>query len=138
MESNSWDAIGIYSGIYSYDKKNLSVKEIDSDKRVYGLETELNYWLTTNLQIGGSGHVVRTEEKDSSGNWVKSAVTGASASKASAWLGWYDEQYALRLQSNTMFDLSDDSDNEEKLTYIIIENTLKELTLYLKIKSLLP
>lgn len=104
--------ISLSDKVISYDKKNLSVKEIDSDKRVYGLETELNYWLTTNLQIGGSGHVVRTEEKDSSGNWVKSAVTGASASKASAWLGWYDEQYALRLQSNTMFDLSDDSDDE--------------------------
>ncbi|OEF23417.1 aerobactin siderophore receptor iutA [Vibrio rumoiensis 1S-45] len=104
--------ISLSDKVISYNKKNLLLEEIDSDKRVYGLETELNYWVTQNFQIGGSGHIVRTEEKDTNGNWVKSAVTSASASKASAWLGWFDDQYAMRLQSNTMFDLSDDYDGE--------------------------
>ncbi|RCS69948.1 TonB-dependent receptor [Vibrio casei] len=104
--------ISLSDKVISYNKKNLSVTVADSDKRVYGLETELNYWFTTNLQVGASGHVVRTEEKDSNGNWVKSAVTTASASKASTWVGWYDDQYGLRLQSNTMFDLSDDFNSE--------------------------
>lgn len=98
--------------VISNSSRNLSVEVTDADKRVYGLETELNYWFAEGLQLGGSGHVVRTEEKDEDGDWVKTSVNYASASKASAWIGWYDPNYALRLQSNTMFDLSDDFDGE--------------------------
>ncbi|MGV3000875.1 TonB-dependent receptor [Vibrio sp. E150_018] len=104
--------ISLSDKVTSYDKSTLAVLVSDFDKRVYGLEAELNYWLTSNLQIGGLGHVVRSEEKDANGDWVKSAVTTSSASKMGAWVGWYDDIYALRLQSNTMFDLSDGSDNE--------------------------
>lgn len=104
--------ISLSDKVISNSSSNLSVTVEDSDKRVYGLETELNYWVTSNLQIGGSGHVVRTEEKDSNNDWVKTSVNYASASKASAWLGWYDDTFAARLQSNTMFDLTDDFDGE--------------------------
>ena len=88
--------------------ENLSLEIIDTDKRVYGTEFEASYWATDKLQVGLTGHYVKTQQKDSNGHWQRSNVRDSSASKAGAWIGWYDDKYSLKLQSQTVFSLRDD------------------------------
>ncbi|MBV7299910.1 TonB-dependent receptor [Enterovibrio paralichthyis] len=113
LDALSWQAAAYISEsdkTLKYNKKTLNIDINDAKKRIYGIEAEVAYWLTDNLQTGITGHWVDSKEQDSEGNWSKMSVNYASASKAGAWVGWYEEDYALKLQSQTLFDLEDDND----------------------------
>ncbi|MDK9736819.1 TonB-dependent receptor [Vibrio sp. D404a] len=94
-----------------YNKNTLLIEEIDDKKRVYGLEALASYWVHENVQLGASGHYVVSEVKGDDG-WEDQSAGEASTSKASAWAGWYDADLSLKVQSQTMFDYEDDSDNK--------------------------
>lgn len=98
--------------VVKHSSKNLSVEVIDADKRVYGAEAQASYWVMDNLQLGAMGHFVKSEEKDANDDWKKLSINYASASKAGAWIGWYESNYSVKLQNQTLFDLSDDADGE--------------------------
>ncbi|MCX4028354.1 TonB-dependent receptor [Endozoicomonas sp. SM1973] len=89
--------------------KNLLLELRDHEKRVYGFEFETSYWATDKFQLGLTGHYVKTQEKDKNGHWQRSLVDSSSASKAGAWVGWYEDKYSLKLQSQTLFSLRDDA-----------------------------
>ena len=95
----------------SYNKQTMLIESVDDKRRVYGTEAQLTYWFNTQLQFGASGHLVMSEVKQD-GDWNKMSAGEASASKASAWAVWYDDELTLKLQSQTMFHYSDDQDNK--------------------------
>lgn len=94
-----------------YNKNTLLIEEIDDKKRVYGLEALASYWVHENVQLGASGHYVVSEVKGDDG-WEDQSAGEASTSKANAWAGWYDADLSLKVQSQTMFDYEDDSNNK--------------------------
>lgn len=98
--------------VVKFNKKSLNVEINDAKKRVYGAEAQASYWIMDELQAGVSGHIVKSEEQNSDGEWKKLSINYASASKAGAWLGWYEDSYAVKLQNQTLFDLSDDADGK--------------------------
>ena len=95
-----------------HSSRNLSVEVKDADKRIYGAEAQASYWITEQLQLGAMGHLVKSEEKNTDGEWKKLSVNYASASKAGAWLGWYDDNFMVKLQNQTLFKLTDDKDGQ--------------------------
>ncbi|MCG9575787.1 TonB-dependent receptor [Vibrio tubiashii] len=94
-----------------YNKTTLLIEEIEDKKRVYGLEAMASYWVHDNIQLGASGHYVVSEVKGDNG-WEEYDAGYASTSKANAWAGWYDADLAVKLQSQTMFDYEDASNNK--------------------------
>ncbi|GAL38192.1 aerobactin siderophore receptor IutA [Vibrio maritimus] len=94
-----------------YNKDTLLIEEIDDKKRVYGLEAMASYWVHKNIQIGASGHYVKSEVEGDNG-WENYDAGYASTSKASAWAGWHDSDLSVKLQSQTMFDYEDASNNK--------------------------
>jgi len=94
-----------------YNKNTLLIEDVEDKKRVYGLEALAAYWVHDNVQLGASGHYV-ISELDGDNGWEDLSAGEASTSKASAWAGWYDDNLALKLQSQTMFDYEDDADNK--------------------------
>ncbi|MDC5839139.1 TonB-dependent receptor [Vibrio europaeus] len=94
-----------------YNKTTLLIEEIEDKKRVYGLEAMASYWVHDNIQLGASGHYVVSEVKGDNG-WEDYDAGYASTSKANAWAGWYDADLAVKLQSQTMFDYEDASNNK--------------------------
>ena len=94
-----------------YNKNTLLIEELDDKKRVYGLEALASYWVHENVQLGASGHYVVSEVKGDDG-WEDQSAGEASTSKANAWAGWYEADLSLKVQSQTMFDYEDDSDNK--------------------------
>ncbi|HDY7710858.1 TPA: TonB-dependent receptor [Vibrio vulnificus] len=94
-----------------YNKTTLLIEEIEDKKRVYGLEAMLSYWVHDNIQLGASGHYVVSEVKGDKG-WEDYDAGYASTSKANAWAGWSDADLNVKLQSQTMFDYEDASNNK--------------------------
>ena len=64
-----------------------------------------------NLQVGASGHYV-ISELQTDGKWDDLSAGEASTSKANSWIGWYESDLALKVQSQTMFDYEDAKDNK--------------------------
>lgn len=91
------------------DKSTMLINVLDDEKRVYGVEGQAAYWLTDAWQIGANGHLVKSEQKSADGAWEKVSVDSASGSKAGAWLGWQQDALVMKLQSQTLFDLTDDA-----------------------------
>ena len=94
-----------------YNSTTLLIEEVEDKKRVYGLEAMASYWVNDNIQLGTSGHFVVSEVKGDNG-WEDLTAGEASTSKASAWAGWYDSELAVKLQSQTMFDYTDEAQKE--------------------------
>ena len=94
-----------------YNKKTLLIEELEDKKRVYGLEAMASYWVHDNIQLGASGHYVVSEIKGDNG-WQDMTAGEASTSKANAWAGWYDNELAVKIQSQTMFDYQDDAQSK--------------------------
>ncbi len=95
----------------TYNKKTMLIETLEDKKRVYGLEALASLWVHENVQLGASGHYVVSEVKGDNG-WEDYDAGYASTSKANAWVGWYDSDLAVKLQSQTMFDYEDASDNK--------------------------
>lgn len=94
-----------------YNTKTLLIDNVDNKKRVYGAEALVSYWVMNNLQVGASGHYVISELK-TDGKWDDFDADKASTSKANSWIGWYESDLALKIQSQTMFDYEDAKDNK--------------------------
>ena len=92
-------------------ENNFTVSGLVDPKRIYGAEALVSYWATDALQLGVSGHYVVSELETENG-WEDYKAMEASTSKASAWVGWYQDDYSLKLQSLTMFDYKDAEDRE--------------------------
>lgn len=95
----------------TYNKTTMLIETLEDKKRVYGLEALASLWVLENVQLGASGHYVVSEVKGDKG-WEDYDAGYASTSKASAWVGWYDSDLAVKLQSQTMFDYEDASNNK--------------------------
>lgn len=107
-------AAGYYSvsdNSIKYDKKTLLITNVDDEQRVYGAEANINYWVSSDILLGASGHYVVSELK-TNGKWEDLSAGKASTSKANAWAAYYQDDYSVRLQSQTMFDYEDDANNK--------------------------
>ncbi|MBZ9558963.1 MULTISPECIES: TonB-dependent receptor [unclassified Modicisalibacter] len=91
---------------------DLSVSVIDQKKRDYGLEAAVTRYLGQQWQLGGTLHLVRSEQKDEEGDWQKRDARYASLSSATAFVGWSDYDTSARLQANHYRDLEDDDGRE--------------------------
>ncbi|MFC5080666.1 Ferric aerobactin receptor precursor [Vibrio thalassae] len=89
--------------------RNLGLVIEDKDKRTYGIEGAIAYYLNDNWSLGANGHLVETEDRDkTTGQWKKVGIGYSSASKVGSWLGYSHDRYTARLQSQTMLDREDD------------------------------
>ena len=95
----------------TYNKTTMLIEILEDKKRVYGLEAMASLWVHENVQLGASGHYVVSEVKGDKG-WEDYDAGYSSTSKANAWVGWYDSDLAVKLQSQTMFDYEDASNNK--------------------------
>ncbi|PNH92907.1 TonB-dependent receptor [Vibrio diazotrophicus] len=95
----------------TYNKTTMLIETLEDKKRVYGLEAMASLWVHENVQLGASGHYVVSEVKGDKG-WEDYDAGYASTSKANAWVGWYESDLAVKLQSQTMFDYEDASNNK--------------------------
>lgn len=95
----------------SYNKQTLLIEDLDNKKRVYGAEALISYWATDNIQLGTLGHYVVSEVK-TDGSWEDYTAGQASTSKANAWVGWFDADLAVKVQSQTIFDYKDADDKK--------------------------
>lgn len=102
----------------NYDKE-MNITGMSNPVRVYGAEAQITYWAMDQLQLGASGHYVVSEE-DGDNGWEDYTATEASTSKASAWVGWYEYDYNVKLQSLTMFDY-EDADNRKLDGYTVVD-----------------
>ncbi|MCV5901011.1 TonB-dependent siderophore receptor, partial [Escherichia coli] len=79
-------AAGYYSvsdNSIKYDKKTLLITNVDDEQRVYGAEANINYWVSSDILLGASGHYVVSELK-TNGKWEDLSAGKASTSKANA------------------------------------------------------
>jgi iron complex outermembrane receptor protein len=89
----------------------LSIEVIDRKVRTYGLEGQIAYRPIDKLEIGANGIVMRTEQRVA-GNWEKQTVTTSSPPKLVAYARYGLDDAWLRLQSTSVFDLSDADANK--------------------------
>ncbi|MBF8221464.1 TonB-dependent receptor [Halomonas sp. 328] len=90
--------------------EDLSVSVVDEEKRDYGLEGAVTRYFDHGLEAGGTLHLVRSEQRNASGDWEKRDARYASLSAATAFVGWSDHARSARLQANHAFDLEDADD----------------------------
>lgn len=94
-----------------YNKADQTVDVVDNDVRIYGLEGQLDYYLTGELSLGANFNYIISEAKDS-GEWQDLTIDSASPSKASAYLAWQADSLQARLQTMQMFSYEDSADNK--------------------------
>lgn len=98
--------------VITTDSATLTIDVIDQKSRDYGFEGALIRNFASAWQVGGTLHLVRSEEEDSDGDWIKRDARYASLSKSTAFVGWRDERNSARLQGNHAFTLEDDADHQ--------------------------
>ncbi|GHC22189.1 TonB-dependent receptor [Aidingimonas halophila] len=91
-----------------YNSDGLSVNVVDEKKRDFGLESKVTRYFDNGFEAGGTLHLVRSEQKNDSGDWEKRGIDTSSPSSATAFVGWSDLDRSARLQANHEFDLEDD------------------------------
>lgn len=91
---------------------DLSVDVVDDRKRDYGIEGALTRYFSDGLEVGGTLHLVRSEQENDEGGWEKRDARYASLSSATAFVGWSDHVHSARLQANHTFDLEDDAERK--------------------------
>lgn len=115
---SDWDAQAALYYIWS-DKvitngANLTIDVIDQKSRDYGFEGALTRHWQNGWELGSTLHLVRSEEENKTGDWIKRDARYASLSKSTAFLGWKGDRSSARLQGNHAFNLKDDADHEIK------------------------
>lgn len=96
----------------SVDQATLTIDVNDQKSRDFGFEGALTRYFQNGWQGGTTLHLVRSEEEDADGDWIKRDARYASLSKATAFVGWNDELNSARLQANHTMSLKDDADHE--------------------------
>lgn len=110
-----------------FNSADLSIDVIDQRKRDYGLELATARHLDNGLEVGGTLHQVRSEQKNDAGEWEKRDARYASLSSATAFAGWREGPRAARLQANHAFDLKDDG-NRKIEGYTTVDTVLSQQT----------
>lgn len=93
------------------DKTDYSIDLIDDKKRIYGLEAQLDYYLTEEVSAGGNFNYIVSETK-SDGKWSNLDATTASPSKLTAYVSWHTEEFNTRIQTTQLFDYTDGDDKD--------------------------
>ena len=91
-----------------YNSADQTVDVVDDDVRIYGLEGQLDYYLTTAFSVGGNFNYVISETK-TDGRWDDLSISSASPSKATAYVNWQTALTNTRLQTAQMFNYDDAS-----------------------------
>ncbi|WP_263143678.1 TonB-dependent receptor [Pseudomonas sp. RIT-PI-AD] len=98
--------------VITTDQATLTIDVIDNKSRDFGFEGALTRYFDNGWQGGTTLHLVRSQEEDADGDWIKRDARYASLSKSTAFVGWGDGQNSARLQANRAFSLKDDADHE--------------------------
>ena len=112
-----WDAQAAVYYIWSdkvitTDSATLTIDVVDKKSRDFGFEGALTRHFNNGWDAGGTLHLVRSEEEDADGYWMKRDARYASLSKSTAFVGWHGDGRNVRLQGNHAFTLKDDSDHK--------------------------
>ncbi|MNQ76034.1 Ferric aerobactin receptor precursor [compost metagenome] len=112
-----WDAQAALYYIWSdkiitVDSATLTIDVQDQKSRDYGFEGALTRRFASGWEGGSTLHLVRSEEEDASGDWIKRDARYASLSKSTAFVGWKGAGTSARLQANHAFTLEDDADHK--------------------------
>ncbi|WP_371925121.1 TonB-dependent siderophore receptor [Pseudomonas sp. H9] len=112
-----WDAQAAVYYIWSdkiitTDMATLTINVEDQKSRDFGFEGALTRHFESGWEAGGTLHLVRSEEEDKNGDWIKRDARYASLSKSTAFVGWKEEGRSARLQANHAFTLEDDADHK--------------------------
>ena len=95
----------------SYDSDTLAIVVNDDEKRIYGVEGEVNYRFTDVWYAGAQAHLIKSETK-SNGEWSALGAEAASPSSALIRGGFDNFDYGAELQWQTLADYSDDNGEE--------------------------
>ena len=112
-----WDAQAAVYYIWSdkvitTDSATLTIDVADKKSRDFGFEGALTRHFNNGWDAGGTLHLVRSEEEDADGDWMKRDARYSSLSKSTAFVGWHGDGRNVRLQGNHAFTLKDDSDHK--------------------------
>lgn len=112
-----WDAQAAVYYIWSdkvitTDSATLTIDVANKKSRDFGFEGALTRHFNNGWDAGGTLHLVRSEEEDADGDWMKRDARYASLSKSTAFVGWHGDGRNVRLQGNHAFTLKDDSDHK--------------------------
>ena len=112
-----WDAQAAVYYIWSdkiitTDMATLTINVEEQKSRDFGFEGALTRHFESGWEAGSTLHLVRSEEEDKDGDWIKRDARYASLSKSTAFVGWKGEGRSARLQANHAFTLKDDADHE--------------------------
>lgn len=99
-------------GSINFDRKTLLISSIGGEKKIYGIEGKLSYWLNNQFQVGSYAHIIRTKVKSAEGKWETPEITEASPSKLGAWFRWKGENSDLAVQLNTSLSLKGANDQK--------------------------
>lgn len=111
-----WDAQAAVYYIWSdkiitTDSATLTINVENQKSRDFGFEGALTRHFESGWEAGTTLHLVRSEEKDTRGDWIKRDARYASLSKSTAFVGWKGDGRSARLQANKAFSLKDDADH---------------------------
>ncbi|MGG7668598.1 TonB-dependent siderophore receptor [Yersinia sp. J1] len=91
----------------NYNKSTLNIDVVDSKRRIYGIEGQVDYSLPMpEWTTGASFNLIRSENQTKTG-WSKVTITEASPSKLTAYVGWTPGDWNLRVQTQQAFDVTD-------------------------------
>lgn len=112
-----WDAqAAVYyiwsDKVISTDSATLTINVEDKKSRDFGFEGALTRRFDSGWEAGSTLHLVRSEEEDTDGDWIKRDARYASLSKSTAFVGWKGDGRNARLQANHAFTLEDDADHK--------------------------
>ena len=112
-----WDAQAALYYIWSdkiinVDQQTLTINVDEQKSRYFGFEGALTRHFDSGWEVGGSLHLVRSEEEAANGGWNKRDARYASLSKSTAFVGWKGDGRSARLQANRAFTLKDDADHQ--------------------------
>ncbi|WP_459874181.1 TonB-dependent receptor [Halomonas shantousis] len=100
---------------YAWSKKaieldgDLNIAQIEDDRRDYGLEASATRFFGNHWEVGGTLHVLTSEQKIDD-EWVDRGITVApypSQDTATLHVGWSDFERSVRLQANHAWDYED-------------------------------
>ncbi|MDD1012094.1 TonB-dependent siderophore receptor [Pseudomonas rubra] len=111
-----WDAQAAVYYIWSdkiitTDMATLTINVEEQKSRDFGFEGALTRHFESGWEAGSTLHLVRSEEEDKNGDWIKRDARYASLSKSTAFVGWKGDGRSARLQANHAFTLKDDADH---------------------------
>jgi len=95
----------------SYDSSTYAIVVNDDQKRIYGIEGQVNYHFTNEWYAGIQGHLIKSETK-TNGSWSNLAAETASPSNALIRAGYDNYAYGADLQLQTIANYDDDDGGE--------------------------